>query len=103
MIKESRYKTVSLSSFAYTQTIIRLYANNRSPIRKRSFAYTQIEAHSGNLTFLLSDGVEVGEEGHLAAHGLAGSELSVYPEVALVEVGLLTGPAAIVPIGIAVA
>ena len=40
----------------------------------------------------LSDGVEVAEEGHLASHGLAGRELTVDPEVALVEIRLLARP-----------
>ena len=34
----------------------------------------------------LSDGVEVAEESHLTSHGLAGCELTVDPEVALVEI-----------------
>ena len=44
------------------------------------------------VSLLVSDGVEIAEEGHLAAHGLTGRELAVDPEVTLVEVGLLTGP-----------
>ena len=40
----------------------------------------------------LSDGVEVAEEGHLASHSLAGRELTVDPEVALVEIRLLARP-----------
>ena len=38
------------------------------------------------VTMSVSDGVEIAEEGHLAAHGLTGRELTVDPEVTLVEV-----------------
>ena len=41
--KVNRYNEPIKISFAYTQTIIRLYPNDRAPIRKRSFAYRQIE------------------------------------------------------------
>ena len=39
--KGKRGRTVTLLSFAYTQTIVRLYPNDRAPIPKRSCAYTQ--------------------------------------------------------------
>ena len=41
--KVNRYNEPIKILFAYTQTIIRLYPNDRAPIRKRSVAYTQIE------------------------------------------------------------
>ena len=41
--KLNRYNKPTHLSFAYTQTIIRLYPNSRAPIRKRSFGYRQIE------------------------------------------------------------
>ena len=41
---------------------------------------------------ILPDGVKIAEESHLATHGLTGGELTVHPEIALVEIGLLTGP-----------
>ena len=41
--KVNRYNEPIKISFTYTQTIIRLYPNDRAPIRKRSFAYRQIE------------------------------------------------------------
>ena len=41
--KVNRYNEPIKISFAYTQTIIRLYPNDRASIRKRSFAYRQIE------------------------------------------------------------
>jgi len=46
--KGNRDRTPTFLSFAYTQTIICLYANDHSPIRKRSCAYTQIETFSNS-------------------------------------------------------
>ena len=37
------------------------------------------------ITIILADSVKIAEECHLAAHGLTGSELTVDPEVSLVE------------------
>ncbi|MCM1491346.1 MAG: hypothetical protein NC095_11065 [Muribaculum sp.] len=50
---------------------------------------------------ILADGIEIGEQGHLAPHGLAGRELAVYPEIALVEERFVRGPT-LFPFGIAV-
>jgi len=41
-----REQTTTFPSFAYTQTIVWLYPNDRAPIRKRSCAYTQFETAS---------------------------------------------------------
>ena len=43
--KGKRGRTPTFLSFAYTQTIVRLYPNDRSPIRKRLCAYTRFETH----------------------------------------------------------
>lgn len=41
--------------------------------------------------------MQVGKQGHLAAHGFAGREIAVHPQVALVEERLLPWPSASVP------
>ncbi len=40
-------------SVAYTQTIMWLYPNDRVPVPKRLFDYTQFETHSKPITILL--------------------------------------------------
>ena len=50
--KGKRGRTPTFLSFAYTQTIVRLYPNDRSPIRKRLSAYTRFETHFRRMSHL---------------------------------------------------
>ena len=49
--KVNRYNKPTKKSFAYTQTIVRLYPNDYSPIRKRLFAYRQIYCVNSDVFF----------------------------------------------------
>ena len=49
--KVNRYNKPTEKSFAYTQTIVRLYPNDYSPIRIRLFAYRQIYCINSDVFF----------------------------------------------------